>query len=434
MKKTGILILISLLCSFPVRSQQLSNLSPEQKIYGLSEIWKEASYNFAFFDQVPHLNWDSCYQAFIPQVMETKTDWEYYQVLQKFMALLKDGHTRIFPPARLRNKYYGTATKKIKTRLIENRIIITDVIDSGLADSGIKKGMEIIAVDNVDVHEYAEKLVKPYMFAGTPQDMNLQTYGHFLLSGSTTEPVIIKVKGFDDSIKPVAIHRRPWLMEMEVFKGEPFSFKVLDNNIGYLQIHNFVINDVYIPKFDSIYAQILKTDGLIIDVRNNFGGATQMTQYVLKHFTSEKIGTVDWVSPMNIGAYKAWGMNNKWHEVKGPEIEPFTDRTIYTKPLNVIADESSFSGAEDFCFGFLTMKRGKLIGGKTAGSTGSPIMFSVLGEDLVLICSKKDIFPDGTEFVGYGIEPDIEVNVTIDDIKNGKDKALNIALKDIINK
>lgn len=434
MKKKVVNLLIILFCSLQLNSQTDSTLSLEDKIYGLSVIWKEASYNFAFFDQIPSLNWDSCYQSYIPIVSKTNSDWEYYRVLEKFMAKLQDGHTRIFPPKQLRNKYFGSAIKSIKTKLIEDKVIITDVLNNELKKAGILKGMEIVTINDIAVQKYAEEYVKPYMFAGTPQDLNLQTYSHFLLSGSTIDPVNVKISDFDGKIHTVKIYREPWLMEEEAFKGEPFSFKVLSNNIGYLQIHNFVYTTEFMPKFDSIYLHILKTDRLIIDVRNNFGGATQMTQYILKHFTDNKIGTVNWKSPLNIAAHKAWNVKDKWYEVKGEELDPFKDRPIYKKPINLIADESSFSGAEDFCLGFLAIKRGKFIGNKTAGSTGSPLMFNILNGGLVLICTKKDVFPDGTEFVGYGIKPDITIELKIEDIKRGVDKILNAAIIDIINK
>jgi C-terminal processing protease CtpA/Prc len=420
-----------LFLSITAVSQTEKTLSTEEKLYELSMLWKEASYNFAFFDQVPNLNWDSCYQDFIPLVMETKTDWEHYSVLKKFIVLLEDGHTRLFPPAELRNKYYGTATKQIVTRLIENQVIITEVLSNALDEKGIKQGMEIVSIDDIDVYEYAEKYVKPYMNSSTQQDLNLQTYGHFLLSGSVTQPVIINVRKFNGEILTHAIHRKPWLMEREVFQGEPFTFKILPKNIAYLKIHNFVGTEYFKPKFDSIYAKILNTEGLIIDVRDNFGGSTPITHFVLKHFAKEKFKTVDWKSPMNIAAHKAWGDKNVWYEQEGYEIEPFDDRPIYTEPVNVLCNEGSFSGAEDFCLGFLTMKRGKLVGGKTAGSSGSPIIFNLPGGALALICTKKDFFPDGTEFIGYGINPDIEVNLSIEDVINDIDKILNVAVNSL---
>jgi len=417
-----------------VNTHRENNLSTEEKLYELSLLWMEARYNFAFFDQIPDLNWDDCYRSFIPQVLTTKTDWEYYLVLQKFYALLNDGHTRVFPPAELRNKYYGTATKQIKTGLIEDKVIITDVLNNSLRSNGLEKGTEILAIDDLDIHDYVEKYVAPYAFASTPHHRKLEIYGHFLLSGSVSEPAIIKVKGINDNVQAFRIHREPWIMEDEVFKGEPLSFEQLPNNLGYLRIHNFVDTEEFRPKFDSLYTKILDSNALIIDVRDNFGGATQITHYVLKHFTDKNFKTVNWKSPMNVGAHKAWGQDEAWYEEEGYEISPFEDRSIYEKPLNVIADESSFSGAEDFCLGFLMINRGKLIGRKTAGSTGSPIMFNLSGGALVLVCAKKDLFPDGKEFIGYGIQPDIEVKTTIKDIIENRDAALDIAIMDLLDK
>jgi len=57
MGKIGFFIIIVLSFSFKASSQNEINLTTEEKLYGLSKLWKESSYNFAFFDQVPNLNW-----------------------------------------------------------------------------------------------------------------------------------------------------------------------------------------------------------------------------------------------------------------------------------------------------------------------------------------------------------------------------------------
>jgi C-terminal processing protease CtpA/Prc len=293
--------------------------------------------------------------------------------------------------------------------------------------------MKIEKIDGQDVLEYAENEVAPYVFSSTPHHRALEIFGYFLLSGPVNKPAVIEISNFNNEVQSYNIYREPWLMEDEVFKGEPLSYTQLPNNLGYLKIHNFADTDEFRPKYDTIYTKILDTDGLIIDVRNNFGGATQVTLYVLRHFAETGIKTVNWKSPKNVGAYRAWGQDELWHEEEGHEINPFDDRCIYEKPVNVIADESSFSGAEDFCLGFTTIKRGRLIGRKTAGSTGSPIMFNLPGGALALVCAKKDLFPDGREFVGYGIKPDIEVEAKIKDVLEKHDAILDAAIEDILS-
>lgn len=431
--KTKVLTFIMIISvSATTLGQTENKLSNNEKIFGLSLLWKEASYNFAFFHQVPNLNWDSCYMSSIPKVLETSNDWDYYLELQKFMSILQDGHTRIFTPVQLRNKYFGTTNKQLITKLIEDKIIITRVLDNSLRNKGLKQGMEIVSINKMNPFAYAEKYVAPYVYASTHQDRQLQIFNLFLLSGSTAEPISIEIKNFDGKLLTYEINREPWIMEEEMLSGNPLEFKIIPNNIGYLKINNFVASDNIRTNFDSIYENILLTDGLIIDVRENMGGATDISLYILKHFTVKPFKTGKWRSPKNIAAHRSWGSNIEWFESDEYEVEPFDNKIIYTKPIVLLADESTFSCAEDFCVGFLTINRGKMVGAKTAGSSGNPLVFKLPGDGVALVCSKQDFFPDGREFVGFGIIPDIEVKLTIKDIIQNNDPVLEVAVKAIL--
>ena len=431
--KIRICIILIIVFSANCYCQSENKLSSKDKIYGLSLIWKEVSYNFAFFHQIPDLNWDSCYQAFIPMVLESKNDWDYYLELQKFMALLQDGHTRIFTPVHLRNKYSGTSIKKLTTRLIEDKVIITRVLDDSLRIQGLKQGMEIVAINEMNPFIYAEQYVAPYVYASTPQDRQLQIFSHYLLSGSVAEPVRIEVEDFDGKPVSYSIYREPWIMEEEMLTGRPLEFRVVGKNKGYLKINNFVGSNSIRSDFDSIYKKILLTDALIIDVRENVGGWTDISHYFLKHFTDKPFKTGKWRSPDNIAAHRSWGSNIEWFESGEYEVTPFTDKVIYTRPIVLLADESTFSCAEDFCVDFLTMKRGKIVGAKTAGSSGNPLMVQLPGGGVALVCTKQDYFPDGREYVGFGIDPDIEVKPSTEDIIQNNDPVLQAAINTVSN-
>lgn len=430
--KIQICTLLIIVFSVNCYCQNENSLSSKDKIYGLSLIWKEVSYNFAFFNQIPDLNWDSCYQDFIPRVLESENDWDYYLELQKFMSLLQDGHTRVFTPVHLRNKYYGTSIKQLNTKLIEGKVIITRVLDDSLRIRGMKPGMEIVAINEMNPFIYAEQYVAPYVYASTPHDRQLQIFSQNLLSGSVAEPVRIEVKDFDGKVERYSIYREPWIMEEEMLTGKPLEFRVVAKNTGYLKINNFVGSNSIRSDFDSIYEKILLTDALIIDVRENMGGWTDISQYILKHFANKPFKTGKWRSPENIAAHRSWGSNIEWFESGEYEVAPFTDKVIYTRPIVLLADESTFSCAEDFCADFLTMKRGKIVGSKTAGSSGNPLMVKLPGEGVALICTKQDFFPDGREYVGFGIDPDIEVKPSIEDIFQNNDPVLQAAIKTIL--
>ena len=68
------------------------------------------------------------------------------------------------------------------------------------------------------------------------------------------------------------------------------------------------------------------------------------------------------------------------------------------------------------------------IGSNTFGSTGQPYIFDLPGGGTARVCTKKDSYPDGREFVGYGVKPDIEVRPTLADYLRQRDPELEEAL------
>ena len=66
--------------------ENLVCLTVEERLYGLSLIWQEANYNFAFFDRVPDLDWEASYKEYIPQVIAADDIFTYYDLLARFTA------------------------------------------------------------------------------------------------------------------------------------------------------------------------------------------------------------------------------------------------------------------------------------------------------------------------------------------------------------
>jgi len=65
-----------------------------------------------------------------------------------------------------------------------------------------------------------------------------------------------------------------------------------------------------------------------------------------------------------------------------------------------------------------------MVGQKSSGSTGQPLRFDLGYGVNGRICTKRDTYPDGREFVGVGIIPDVEVHPTQADIAIGRDAVL----------
>jgi hypothetical protein len=135
------LLALALLMAAPLAAQDEttvpSELSDAEKLYGLALLWQEANYNFAFFDQVPDLDWDDTYQEFIPQVLASESTYDYYRVLRRFLALLEDGHTGVSYPEGLGNR---ESYPWILVRNIEDRALVVNVgrgLEAGRWRAGI---------------------------------------------------------------------------------------------------------------------------------------------------------------------------------------------------------------------------------------------------------------------------------------------------------
>ena len=90
---------------------------------------------------------------------------------------------------------------------------------------GIEKGLEIVAINNEPVLEYAQKNIEPYQSSSTPQDMDVRKFTYGLLAGSKDEPLSIKFRNKKS---------KEW---MQVVPGTGYS-TVISAPLGYREIDN----------------------------------------------------------------------------------------------------------------------------------------------------------------------------------------------------
>lgn len=377
----------------------------ELRLLGLSRLWAEVKRNFVFMDRVK-LNWDSLYVANIPLIMQAQDRDECFRILQRMAAQLNDGHTYVYT----RNSQQSTVP--FSTVLIDNRVYVDDVQSSFLSKQGIRRGMELVSINGESALEYGRKYVMPYVSSSTPQWRLHETYeGYALCAAAENDTLNLTFTSTNSRLLQLSyiIGSGDWDLQTP---KPTLSFDFKKGNIGYLCIKDFMASNIK-QVFDNLYPQILKTAALIIDIRNNHGGNSGNADYILRHLSSDSIKTDSWRSPMYIPAYASWSMKQPWYESESEYMPPVEGKAIYDKPIIVLVNQGTFSAAEDFCSVFISMKRGKLIGTMTGGSTGNGVRVDLIpGHSKANICSKHDVMPDGTEFVGIGIHPDIEVKET----------------------
>lgn len=148
-----VIILISIFnsCNYKTKPDiKIPNdISLTDRIYGISKFWQEVNYNFAYFENIPNVDFDSIYKSYLEEVITAMNDLEYYKILQRFCAELKDGHTNIYFPEYLQKKLFYPP---LSIRRIKDEIYVVNVGKSYV--DIIPGGSRITYINGQNVFDY----------------------------------------------------------------------------------------------------------------------------------------------------------------------------------------------------------------------------------------------------------------------------------------
>ncbi|MGB2761987.1 MAG: S41 family peptidase [Minisyncoccales bacterium] len=191
------------------------------------------------------------------------------------------------------------------------------------------------------------------------------------------------------------------------------SSKERQDDIAYIKLYQFSEKASY--DFKTASREILDSSAerIILDLRNNPGGYLTVAQDITGWFLEKgQIVTIE-----DFGEEK----EQKLYKAKGPE-------KFLSYPIVVLINEGSASGSEILA-GALRDNRGiKLIGEKSFGK-GTVQELEYLSEGSLKITIANWLTPKGEVLTDRGLEPDIKVEMTLEDYEQGKDPQLEKAVE-----
>jgi len=448
-----VLTFVFLFSAFSIFGQVQNNLTPAEKVYGLSKFWQEVNYNFVYLNKVNKEKWDSTYLSLIDQVQKTENNYEYYLLLKQFCARLKDGHTNIDFPSEIQSKLMRTEFGEYNLFIenIEHKAIITHINPS--KKNIIPPGSEITSVNGLSTKEYIAQNISPFISSSTNHGLEDEAT-ILMLQGFEGEQYKLKIKKPEGKTIELTV-KHSKCPETEIYPilnkiNNLIDFKWLNNKVAYLVINSFedqTIDSLFLSKLPELYT----AKALIIDLRKNGGGNGDYGLEILKYLIPNKeVLGIKSRTRNHISTYKAWGEMTKpqdtliHEEYKKAYLNyigeyyynfPNSIKEIETKekriviPTVVMIGHHTASAAEDFLIYADHQPHFTKIGSPTYGSTGQPYHFMLPGGGLARVCTKQDTYADGREFVGVGILPDIYVEQTLSDYMANIDSALERAIK-----
>ena len=102
--------------------------------------------------------------------------------------------------------------------------------------------------------------------------------------------------------------------------------------------------------------------------------------------------------------------------------------------LVVLVDHDSASGAEILAAALQEAKVAILVGSKTAGNVGVATQVTLPDDSVVQVTQQRFVSPSGTQLDGVGVTPDVNVDMTDEDLQNDRDPQLAKALEIVVQK
>lgn len=393
---------------------------PMLRMAGFARLWSTIKYNFVYLDRRPDVNWDGMLEEYLPRIAAAKDDAEYGRLLERAVALLRDGHTNVYPNAAERQDSPAVLLEPIGGKPVAT------VVGNLPELSSIKPGMELIAIDGTPSSAIIERDIDPYISSSTIQDRQLRQMRMLMegppgsrmrtrwLSpdGATVEATLTRNRSEHRDALQTAPHRR-------------FAYKQLPGDVAYVELSDFS-NPAADTDFDKKFDQLRTAKAWILDLRSNGGGSSDIGYKILARFIDQPVEGSTWRTRQYLPTFEAWGRPQTWHDGDPEKIEPAAG-PHYQGPVYVLTSPSTCSAAEDFLIPLKISKRATIVGEPTCGSTGQPLLFSIFGAT-ARVCTKEDRFPDGTLFVGVGVVPDVKAARTRQDVAAGRDAVLETAI------
>jgi len=204
----------------------------------------------------------------------------------------------------------------------------------------------------------------------------------------------------------------------DVINVKSVDWEMKDDKIAYIRLSGFTENTV--KEFTEVTRKIKESDAkkLILDLRGNPGGYLDTAVNIASFFLPKETLVVreDFG-----GKHPANNYNT--------QFDPVLDKY----PLIVLIDKGSASASEILA-GALNEQRGvQLVGEKTYGKGSVQEFVSLSDGSTIKITVAEWLTPNGRSINKEGIDPNTEVKVTADDIKDKKDPQLDKAIELIKN-
>ena len=205
-------------------------------------------------------------------------------------------------------------------------------------------------------------------------------------------------------------------IELKSVSTKTPKYAKLAPNIGYIRLSSFISKNATM-EFQNALIENRNKDGIILDLRSNPGGLLTNAIFIADMLLDGQVI----VSTVDRDGYK--------------ETQRSTSKVVTRQPIVVLINGGSASASEILSGALKDNGRATIVGKKSFGKGLVQEINKLPGGSAMHITIQKYLTPNGTDINNKGIEPDVEFEITAEDVKAERDpqlqKANDILLKQV---
>lgn len=385
-KLSEVVIIVLITCTFSIfagisygkykysDSVNISNLSIEEENDGLNEFIKQYKYIINHYYDSSKIDEKELLNVALKSILSELGMSDNYS---SYMDEKQYNELNI----NLNGKYDGLGIRAYKENNDGYIIVLSVIEDSPASLADIKEGDYIKSIDGKDTDK-----------------MSTQEFSQYVLQSDSKKFVLKLIR----DKKEISVSIDKSSIELKSVES-----KIIENNnknIGYIQISIFASNtyNQFKEQLESLEKD--EIDSLIIDLRNNSGGHLKEVTKILNLFLDKQ--NVIYQLQKDDESVKYYSKGNKNKEY----------------PIIFLSNNATASASEVFIISLKENLGAKVVGTKTFGKGTVQELIQLENGAQYKITTKKWLSPQGV-WVNEtgGIEPDVNVNLNSDYLKNPND-------------
>lgn len=202
----------------------------------------------------------------------------------------------------------------------------------------------------------------------------------------------------------------------------PFAHNFIANSeIGYIRLSTFE-NAINAESLDFILDRYSNTKGLILDIRENGGGAIENVFKILSRFI--EVETLVFYSRIKAGAE-----HDNFTDAVGAYVQPYNG-TRYSKNIVVLTDRGTYSSGSLLALATKAIPNVSLVGDITGGGLGMPNGGQLPNGWTYRFSITQTLTLDKQPDYENGVPPDIMIQFDWNDLN--KDEILEMAINELL--